>query len=66
MLKVGYCPIKYLLLSSIISAPVLADATTPAADSTTEKQTNNTIITLQDNKTVLPAAFVDNEEGSVV
>ena len=28
---------KHLLLSSIISAPVLADATTPAADSTTEK-----------------------------
>lgn len=30
----------YLLLSSIISAPVFADATTPAADSTTE--TNKT------------------------
>lgn len=31
----------YLLLSSIISAPVLADATTPAADSITE--TNKTL-----------------------
>ena len=34
----------YLLLSSIISAPVLADATTPAADSTTEINKNTLMV----------------------